>query len=62
MHFEIKIELGNDAMQTWEDIRLALRESAVRIGRAFQGEPMAGDSVAIFDVNGNRVGVCKVIP
>lgn len=62
MEFTLKIKLGNDAMQTGDDVSAALRESAQRIEESWGGElaesaPLAG---RIYDLNGNRVGAWEV--
>lgn len=47
--FELKIELGNDAMQSPEDIAWALRGAAYAI-------EYGGSAGVIHDDNGNSVG------
>jgi len=51
--FKVKIDLGNDAMQTAEDVALALRDVVANLenGRT-EGK--------IFDANGNKVGSFKL--
>jgi hypothetical protein len=59
MTFTLKINLGNDAMQTPEDVAEALRNAAVKV--AMQGGNFdAGDGAGIRDENGNTVGSWKV--
>lgn len=50
MTFKLTIELGNEAMQTPEDVASALQDIAERLGY--------GDNAAsiVRDVNGNTVG------
>lgn len=52
--FELKIELGNDAMSTPADIATALRRAAYAI-------EYGGSSGVIHDDNGNSVGEWKRI-
>lgn len=54
--FRLRIRLGNDAMQTHEDIAAALQANP-NFG---EGEALPGDSGTIFDANGNTVGEWKV--
>ena len=49
--FEINIDLGNEAMETAEDVARALETVATRLRR--QGDFFAG---IIHDLNGNSVG------
>lgn len=51
MKFILEIELGNDAMRKYADIRRALK-SDLRL----DGKVAIGDGVKIFDANGNCVG------
>ncbi len=54
--FSLNIDLGNAAMQTPDDVAVALRIIANRLN---------DDDVrcaAIFDLNGNRVGAFKFDP
>lgn len=53
MKFRLEITLGNDAMQTFADIREALLLCADNLG---EGAPESGDSKRIGDLNGNTVG------
>ncbi len=59
MKFTLEIELGNDAMQTGDDIRQILRNVAhiMRISDL----PNVGDEGAFRDVNGNTVGKWEVV-
>ena len=47
--FKLKIKLGNEAMQSLEDLALTLRFVSIQLERG-QREGQ------IFDVNGNKVG------
>jgi hypothetical protein len=49
---KIEIELGNEDMQTYFDLRHAIAVSL----RELDGEPHAGEGTIIRDVNGNRIG------
>lgn len=65
MKFTLEIELGNDAMRHYNDIREAIHdnlrlahlESIARNPR----KPSDGDGAKIMDVNGNTVGKWEVI-
>lgn len=48
-HFTLSIKMGNDAMQTGEDVAGALRDAANYIEQRDQGS-------LIIDANGNTVG------
>jgi hypothetical protein len=53
MKFTLDIELGNDAMQTANDVGLTLVEWGCKLrGCNFEDEKLA----SIFDTNGNNVG------
>lgn len=54
--FKLSIELGNDAMQTSQDIANALNGVAARL-KDVGTSPMHG---VIRDINGNRVGEWEV--
>jgi len=56
MKFKLTIELGNDAMLTFQDIRRALIETTNRIQRNRDGLPSQGDGAEIRDINGHSVG------
>jgi hypothetical protein len=48
-YFTVKIELGNEAMQSYVDVANALKKVAIRVG--------VGDAYGkIMDRNGNSVG------
>jgi len=47
--FNLKLELGNEAMQTGSDVARALREVAAKLDRG-------ADSGRVMDANGNSVG------
>lgn len=51
MKFVLEIELGNDAMRNYSDIRRTLKADL-----RLDGKPTIGDGIKIFDVNGNCVG------
>ena len=55
MRFVIDIKLGNDAMQTYDDVITALLNNATTMSdsTAILSE---GDLGHVFDVNGNNVG------
>lgn len=57
MRFILSIELGNDAMQSQDDIARAIRDLSKTL-RTYATErvPTVGDSGPIRDDNGNRVG------
>ena len=59
MEFRLSITLGNDAMQTPEDVGIALREVGAKLGNVAEFTP--GDVVRIKDVNGNTVGTWEVV-
>lgn len=50
MRFTLEIELGNEAMQTADDVAEALERTARQLRHLDHGE------FAIFDLNGNKVG------
>jgi hypothetical protein len=61
MTFTLKIELGNDAMQTYDDIAAALRKVAARLNSGGntvidEDADLAITGGRIKDVNGNTVG------
>ena len=61
MEFQLKIELGNDAMRTADDIRAAVKDVAKYLKDWRSGElPEAGDNAPILDINGNAVGKWEV--
>jgi hypothetical protein len=51
-NFDLNIEMGDDAMQTGDDVADALEFVATRLREGYT-------SGLIVDVNGNRVGVYK---
>ena len=63
MKFKLEIELGNDAMQTGEDIAAALHHVAGAIDTIgdMRGADPYDKSGVIRDLNGNRVGQWKVV-
>jgi hypothetical protein len=58
MKFTLEIELGNDAMQTFEDVRAAISKTLVHpVTNAFNEDVLSiGDTHTLRDVAGNRVG------
>lgn len=60
MRFVLTIEFGNDAMQTFSDLRQVLHTAATKVasGRGFVAvcPDHVGDNGALRDENGNRVG------
>lgn len=54
----MEIELGNDAMQTGEDIATAMQKVSFIIEEARIEE---GLKTHIFDGNGNNVGFLKIV-
>lgn len=56
MQVVIKIEIGNDVMQTWEDVADAIRQP---LNHSF-GAVLDDDSFILHDANGNTVGEVKV--
>jgi hypothetical protein len=54
--FKLTIELGNEAMQTPEDVAEALQAVARELERLSGSWPRAGAEGKIRDVNGNTVG------
>ena len=57
--FTLTIKLGNDAMQTGEDIAGALYDASFQLASVGDTSP-EGRSRAIHDYNGNTVGEWKV--
>ena len=58
--FEVKITLGNDAMQDTSDLADALDRLAVRL-RAQTVEQVRENGLCnVRDANGNRVGYCRL--
>jgi hypothetical protein len=56
--FILKIELGNEAMQTPQDIAQALREAAGSLDGLVPEATRASGSIR--DLNGNRVGKWEI--
>ena len=54
MKFTLEIELGNEAMQTGDDVALALRRLSVKLVDA--RIDVGADRGTIRDANGNAVG------
>ena len=59
MKFTLEIELGNDAMQTRQDIEEALRKLGQNL-RYMSDPPEDGNEGFIADANGNGVGTWRV--
>lgn len=55
MKFQLEIELGNDAMQTTEDVAEALEQVAKELSLIVSGWG------SIRDRNGNKVGTWKLV-
>lgn len=60
MKFTLTIDLGDDAMQTGDDIANALRGIAVLVAEEYGSSPAFPDIGRVADVNGNTVGTWKV--
>jgi len=62
MKFTLEIELGNDAMRSYRDIREALSDVSGHIAMHKIGhvKPYDGDGRKIMDINGNSVGKWEV--
>jgi len=61
MKFQIEIKLGNDAMQTYDDVSQALKSVRAYLKTYRQGEKVEpGDNAPIRDLNGNTVGTWTV--
>jgi hypothetical protein len=63
MKFTLTIELGNDAMQSYQDLRDALKQVATKLGsrqHCMKGTPSDGDGSKVMDENGNSVGEWKI--
>jgi len=55
MKFTLTIDIGNDAMQTNEQIAQAIGQAADRL-EEYGGEPQLGLHDTLSDDSGNRVG------
>jgi hypothetical protein len=55
MKFALSIQIGNDAMQTWEHVTWALDAVARQIRESCEGE-VGREASVIMDANGNIVG------
>jgi hypothetical protein len=58
--FTLKINLGNEAMQTGYDIAYAVRDVAFRLQDYGNLESMKSCKGLIRDINGNTVGLWRV--
>ena len=56
MKFVLEIELGNEGMQSGEQVAGAIRRVATKIDSPFDNWEMEGDQGIIRDINGNTVG------
>ena len=56
MKFKLNIDLGNDAMLTCYDVRLALIAVCNKLQREHDGLPARGTEGIIQDANGQTVG------
>ncbi len=57
MRFFIKIDIGNEAMDSHEDLSVAIKKVANRIGTGlYNVHPDNEYQVTITDANGNSVG------
>ena len=55
MRFKLKIDLGNDAMLTYDDLAMALHRVADKL-KDHYGVAMGEAEGAVIDENGNSVG------
>lgn len=60
MHFQLSIDIGNEAMQTAQDIGLALSDLGARL-QSFDDDNWTGTAGLVKDINGNKVGTWEVI-
>lgn len=64
MILKIEIELGNDEMQRWSEVRAAIHAALAPAKLAQNASsltrPYRNDAGHIFDVNGNTVGDWRV--
>lgn len=60
MKFTLEIKLGDDAMQTYEDIASALHITLQGIKEQSFNDPQVGDLMKIGDRKGNTVGKWEV--
>lgn len=58
--FNLTIKLGNDAMQSGDDVARALRSVADCLANTYDSLTLPEDAGAIFDLNGNTVGRWEV--
>jgi hypothetical protein len=63
MKFMLEIEIGNDAMQSYDNIANALNDRALALNRMCRGGdmPAVNDCGSIRDTNGNRVGQWGIV-
>ena len=55
MKFYFEVELGDDAMQTHEDVARAMEKTAEKV-RSYAEPPSSGKYGRVMDENGNSVG------
>ncbi len=63
MRFTLEIELGNDAMRSFQDLRDALKRTITQLGSSrycLKARPSDGDGTRIMDENGNAVGKWEI--
>lgn len=60
MRFNISIKLGNDAMQSGDDVARALTILAGKLADSYDGLALPETDGVIYDANGNRVGTWEV--
>jgi hypothetical protein len=60
MRFVLEIKLGNDAIQTWGDIRRTVCD-AVEHAAGSATPPEGDERGKVYDDNGNCVGSWKVV-
>lgn len=58
LYFNMSIELGNDAMQTYDDLAAALEKTAKKLRVYAHPEP--GETGRIMDTNGLSVGRWRI--
>jgi hypothetical protein len=60
MKFTLEIELGNDAMQTCDDLGRAIREVSEEFLDIMDAPTLVSD-ILLKDINGNTVGKWEVV-
>lgn len=56
MNLILKLDLGNDAAQTYKDLSRVMAKVSERLGRLGRDKPEDGDGATVVDENGNRIG------